>query len=232
FKYSGGLDYSSGKYSDSETTTILYLPYRAGYKQGNFSGQIAVAWISIDGPGTVVGGGDGGVVLPSDGGESRRESGVGDTWVSLTYEIEQFPYEFGYLDVTGKLKIPTADEDKGLGTGEADLKLVLDYMYPLGRLTPMVTLACTKKGDPDGIDLRNVFYCSAGADWRHSKKISFGATLDFQQASVRGVDNPLDFFSYLSYKLSPTYSLTPYLYFGLSKGSPDVGGGLQVTFRP
>lgn len=232
FKYSAGFDYSSGKYDDDAKTTILYLPYRGGYQQGNFSGQITVSWISIDGPGTVVGGGEGGVVLPGDGSETRRESGVGDTWFALSYEIERFPVELGYLEVTGKLKIPTADKDKGLGTGKADTKLQFDYLYPLDRLTPMATLAYTRKGDPEGVNLNNVFYCSVGADWRQTGKVNLGATLDFQQASVDGSDNMLDLFGYLHYKSSSTLSITPYLYIGLSKGSPDIGGGLQLTFKP
>ena len=232
FKFSTGFDYSSGKYDDDKRTTILYVPYRVGYQRGNYTGQIAVSWLSIDGPGTVVGGGEGGVVLPGQEGDTSRESGVGDTWLSLAYEIDRFPYELGYLEVTGKLKIPTADEDKGLGTGEVDYKLQFDYMYSIDRLTPLVTAAYTIKGDPDEGNLDNVFYFSAGADWRQNSTVNVGATLDYQQASVSGVEDPLDFFSYLSYKYSPVITLTPYLYIGLSKGSPDMGGGIQLTYKP
>lgn len=233
FKYSGGFDYSSGDYDDAQKTTILYIPYRAGYKYGSFSGQITVSWISIDGPGTVVGGGGGGVVLPpGSSGESRRESGMGDTWFSLMYDIDAFPYELGYLDVTGKLKIPTADEDKRLGTGEIDRALQFDYMYPLDRLTPMVSLGYKMRGDPEGVNLKNSASFSVGADWRQSSKVNVGASLDYQQASVSGVDDLLDFFTYLNYKKDHSLSVTPYLYFGLSNGSPDIGGGLQLTFKP
>lgn len=227
FKFSSGFDYSTGKYNDPTKTTILYIPYRAGYEWRNYSGQVSVSWISIDGPGTVI---DGGVVLP--GGTSRRESGIGDTWISLTYEIERFPAELGFLDVTGKLKIPTADKDKGLGTGEFDEVLQLDYMYSINRLTPMITLAYKMRGDPPGADLNNTIYCSIGADWRQTRDIHVGASLDYQQASVNGVDDPLDFFTYLNYRFSRRWSLTPYFYFGLSQGSPDRGGGIQLTYKP
>jgi len=228
FKVSSGFDYSSGKYSDATKTTILYIPYRASYTKGNLSGQVSVSWISIDGPGTVVGGG---VVVPG-GGASRTESGQGDTWFSVTYGLEKVPAEMGFLDVTGKLKIPTADENKGLGTGEYDEVLQLDYMYPMNRLTPMATLAYKKRGDPPGSDLKNSIYCSVGADWRQNERIHIGGSLDYQQAAVSGVDDPLDFFTYLNYKCSRQWSLLPYVYVGLSQGSPDLGGGIQLTYKP
>ncbi len=224
FKYSSGFDYSSGEYNDNEETTILYVPYRLGYEKGSYSGQISVSWISIDGPGTVVNGGVAGV--------SQRESGIGDTWVSMTYGIDVFPYELGFLDVTGKLKIPTADENKGLGTGEFDEVLQFDYMYPLGRLTPMATLAYKVRGDPPGVDLNNSISCSVGADWRQSRSIHIGTSLDYQQASIGGMEDPLDIFSYLNYKATRLLSITPYIYIGLSRGSSDIGGGLQLTLKP
>ncbi len=229
FKFSGGCDYSSGKYGDAKRTSILFIPYRAGYKQGNWSGQVSVSWVSIDGPGTVL---EGGVVLPSGGGATRRESGVGDTWLALAYDVEDFPAKLGFLDVVGKLKVPTADEDKGLGTGEFDEVLQLDHMYPMGRLTPMTTLAYKKRGDPPSGDLKDTVYCSVGADWRQTRNFHVGASLDYQQASVDGVDDPLDLFAYMNYKHSVRWTVLPYLYVGLSKGSADLGGGIQLTFKP
>jgi hypothetical protein len=232
WKYSSGIDYSTGNYNDSVNTTILYIPFSVGYKEGNLSAKITTAWLSIDGPGNVIGGGDGGVILPGSGGSTNTQSGVGDTWFSLTYEMDIVPTEYGYLDVTGKIKIPTADEDKGLGTGRVDQTLQLDYLYPLDQLTPMATVAYKRKGDPSGIELKNVLYLSVGADWRHSNNTHIGASLDIQQASASGVDDSVELFSYLNHKVNKRWSLTPYFYLGLSSSSPDVGGGLQFTYKP
>jgi hypothetical protein len=206
---------------------MLYIPYFASFKQDRLTWKAGVSWVSIDGPGTVI---DGGVVLP--GGASRRESGLGDTWISLSYEIEAFPVERGFLDITGKLKIPTADEDKGLGTGKFDQVLQLDYMYPCDRLIPMATLGYKHRGDPATYNLNNSVFLSVGGDWRQTEKLHLGASLDYQQASVAGQEDPLDLFGYLSYKTNHRWTTTPYLYFGLSEGSPDFGGGIQLIFKP
>lgn len=136
------------------------------------------------------------------------------------------------MDLTGKVKLPTADEDKGLGTGEPDYAVQLDYLYAAGDLTPMFTLGYKFKGDPDGTDLNNVLYLSAGADLRCSDSTHIGASLDFQEASTDGVDDPLEVFTYLNHKLNDKWSLLPYLYVGLSDSSADMGGGLQIVFKP
>jgi hypothetical protein len=228
WKVSTGFDYSTGDYNDTADTEMFYVPFGIGYSKGSWSGKISTGWLYMDGPGSVI---DGGVVLPGSG-TNRTESGIADTWVALTYEIDAVPAEIGFFDVTGKVKIPTADDDKGLGTGEIDYAVQLDYMYVAGNLTPMLTVGYKFKGDPPGVDLNNVLYLSAGADLRLSDNTHIGASLDFQEASTSGIDDPLELFTYLNHKLNDNWSLLPYIYVGLSESSPDVGGGLQLVFKP
>jgi hypothetical protein len=228
WKYSTGFDYSSGDYNDSEKTEMLYVPFTVSYAREAWTWKLATGWVSIDGPGSVI---DDGVVV-SGGGGSRTESGMADTWLSLGREVSVFPVELGYLDLTGKIKLPTADEDKGLGTGAFDYVFQADYLYGMGDLTPMLTAAYKFKGDADDVDLEDVLYLSAGADWRYSDHTHVGASLDFQQASTDGVDDPLELFTYVSYKVNDSWSVLPYAYVGLSDSSPDAGGGFQFVFKP
>ena len=138
------------------------------------------------------------------------------------------PETWFYLDVVGKVKIPTADETKGLGTGEFDYTLQLDLFKPIGKISPMATIAYKIKGDPDTFDLNNVFYLSAGADYKLNDIVNFGATLDFQEASSDSSDDAFEIFSYLGYRFSEEVLLTLYGYAGFTDGSPDAGGGVQV----
>lgn len=249
WKFSSGLDYSSGKYGGDEDTDITYIPFSGSYQTGAWTAKVTVPWIRIKGPGGVVGGGDGVVVIrPKNGngngngpttttttattGQSTStESGLGDVWASLKYEMQSFPTDIGYLDLTAKIKIPTADEDDGLGTGETDYTLQADYAKSMGRLTPLLTVAYKIKGDPSGIDLDDVWYLSAGANWRLGSHLNVGASLDFQEASSDGADDALELFAYLSYKVSEVWSLTPYVYFGFTDGSPDEGLGVSVNYK-
>lgn len=243
WKFSTGLDYSSGKYGGDKDTDITYMPFSGSYQTGAWTAKVTVPWIRIDGPGGVVGGGDGVVVIrpKKDNGNgptptpttnsTTTESGLGDIWASLKYEVQSFPADIGYLDFTAKIKIPTADEDDGLGTGETDYTLQADYAKSMGRLTPLLTVAYKIKGDPDDVDLDDVWYLSAGANWRVDSGLNVGASLDFQEASSDGADDALELFTYLSYKLSDLWSITPYVYFGFTDGSPDEGLGVSVNYK-
>lgn len=232
-RLSTGVDYSSGDYGNPSDTDITYLPLTTSYKKGEWTAKVTAAVLSIEGPGNVIGAGEGGVILPGNNNSAvSKESGVGDVWLSLGYELDLLPAEFGFLDVIGKIKLPVADEDKGLGTGETDYTLQLDYAYSAGAMTPLVTLAYKVKGDPSGVNLDNVLYLSAGADWRFSDQLNMGASIDFQEASTSSSDDSLELFTYLSFRLSKIWSVTPYLYLGLSDGSPDQGIGFQLTYRP
>lgn len=233
WRISGGADYSSGDYGASQDTDILYVPFSAAYLSGPWKAKLTVPWIRIEGPGGVVGGGEGAVVVKpvSASGPRTTESGLGDIWASLAYQVEALPKAYGYLDLTGKVKFPTADEKKGLGTGETDYTVQADYAYALGKLTPMLEVAYKIKGDPRHVDLKNVFYVSAGADYRFDSDVHAGASFDFQQASSAGAEASRELFGYLSFRLSKSWSLMPYAYLGFSKGSPDQGGGLSFGYR-
>lgn len=227
-----GLDYSKGSYGDPQDTKITYLPVSLSYATGPWKAKATVSWLRIDGPGTVIGGGGGGgIVVGPTTGQRTTESGIGDTWLSLRYSVESIPSDFGYVDITGKIKAPTADKNKGLGTGEFDYTIQADYYKPLGRLTPLLTVAYKVKGDAPHLHLDNVWYLSGGADWRANDDLHFGATIDYQQAAVSGTDDDIELFTYASWRLSSEWRLVPYAYFGFTNGSPDQGFGLQASYR-
>lgn len=234
--FSTGFDYSSGDYGgDPVDTDITFIPFTTSYKTGRWKFKATIPWVRIIGPGTVVGAGDGGVVIGnSNNGQATRtnESGLGDIWLSGTYESQLVPPELFYLDLTGKIKLPTADEDKGLGTGETDYTLQADLFKPLGQFTPFATVAYKIKGDPSGVNLDNVFYLSGGTDFRVSDTSNIGASLDYQEASTSASDDSLDLFAYLNQKIDSNWSYTLYGYKGLQDGSPDFGMGLQTTYKP
>ncbi|QQL45770.1 hypothetical protein [Sulfuriroseicoccus oceanibius] len=226
---SSGIDYSSGSYGDDADTNILFIPASISYQRGASTTKLTVPWLRIEGPGSVVGGGDSGVV--TGGMEAVDASGLGDIWLQQSFAVDAIPSDWFYLDLVGKVKFPTADEAKGLGTGAFDYTVQLDFFKPLGKLSPMATLAYKIKGDPDGSDLNNVFYTSIGADYRLTDSVNFGTTLDYQEASSASSDDAIEVFSYLGYKASESTLLTFYTYFGLTDGSPDLGGGIQCRYE-
>ncbi len=232
WKYSLGSDFSSGDYGgDPVDTDITFLPFSVSYATGKWNYKATLSWLEIDGPGNVIGGGGDGIIIDNGNTTSTTESGLGDIWLGASYDLDMVPRDWFYLNVGGKLKLPTADEDKRLGTGEIDYSLVADAYKPMGRYTPFVTLTYKIKGDPPEGDLDNVFALSAGSDYRWDELNNFGASLDYQQSATDS-DDALELFGYFNRRLSQQTSVMLYGYTGLMDGSPDYGLGMQITYRP
>lgn len=232
WKYTAGTDYSSGDYGgDPVDTDILFLPVSASYSTGQWTYKASTALVKIDGPGNVIGVGGDGIIIDGGNTQSTAESGFGDTWLGATYEMDAVPAEWFYLDVGAKLKIPTADDDKRLGTGEIDYSFSADVYKPYGQYTPFANLTYKIKGDPPQGNLDNVFALSLGSDYRYSDQRNFGASIDYQESATSS-DDSLELFAYVNHRLSDQYSVMFYNYLGLMDGSPDYGLGIQFSYRP
>ncbi len=232
FKVSSGFDYSSGDYGSTTDTEIWYVPLTVKYDTFPWTTKVTVPWLQIKGPGGVVGGGESVIVVNPGATTTTTESGLGDIVASLSYSMDPISEGFPLLDFTGKIKFPTADEDKGLGTGEVDYTLQLDAAKIYGRWTPIATLGYKIKGDPAGVKLDNTFFASAGAAYKFSSMVSAGATLDYSESSTSTSDDAVELFAYLAYKLSPQWSINAYGVAGFTDGSPNEEIGMQFSFSP
>jgi len=56
-------DYSEGNYGGTSETRIHYFPFSLTYKAFPWKYKITVPYINISGPGNVIGGADGGIVI-------------------------------------------------------------------------------------------------------------------------------------------------------------------------
>ncbi len=253
WKYSLGTDISSGDYGDSVDTDIMSTPFTVSYKpSASWTFKASLPFVQIEGPGGVVPGGDGGVVVgrgngntgngggfgPGNSGgadttdvETVKESGFGDLWLTGTYSLDPIA-ERWFVDLSGKYKVPTADEEKGLGTGEPDYTLQAEVFTVVGDFTPFATLARKIKGDLPETEINDVWYTSVGSGYRLGNNTSVGASLDYQQATTETSDPSTELFGYLNQKLSEQWSGMLYGYKGLSEGSPDFGFGVQISYRP
>ncbi|MBN8431688.1 hypothetical protein JF535_12590 [Microbulbifer salipaludis] len=244
WKYSLGTDVSSGDYGDTADTDIVSVPFTASYSpSASWTFKASLPWISVEGPGGVIPGGDGGFVVGPGNGNGNggnqapdaplrtKQTGLGDLWLTGTYSLEPIANRY-FVDLSGKYKVPLADEDQGLGTGETDYTLQAEVFTAIDNFTPFVTVARKIKGDLPDVELRNVWYTSIGSGYRLSDAASVGASLDYQQAATDTSDPQTEIFGYYSHKLSNQWTGMLYGYIGLADGSPDQGFGIQVSYRP
>ncbi|HWR86922.1 MAG TPA: transporter, partial [Acidiferrobacterales bacterium] len=98
----------------------------------------------------------------STAGQSVTESGLGDIVARAGYVL--VPERESGLSLNGALavKLPTADDAKGLGTGKADVGATLMLGQRLGPVRLSLLGGYIKVGDPAGQDYNDVYLYGAG----------------------------------------------------------------------
>lgn len=221
-----GVDYSSGDYGTTSTTTVVSIPMGIRYETDNLLLKASLPWLRVTAPTGTSLGPDG---RPSSGstGVRRTESGAGDLVTSVTWMAYN---KAGIaIDFTGKVKWGTADAGKGLGTEKNDVSAQVDIYKSLGDTAIFTTLGYKMYGDPTGINFRNVPYVGLGFSHKASSLGALGLTWDYRPKVVDTGKHTSEITGFLTHKLSDSTKAQLYLIKGLSDGSPDWGGGLSLS---
>lgn len=219
---STGLDYSVGDYGTADDTETWFLPLSVKYRFGDHSFKLGMAYLWTRGPQTVTPDGE---PIPG-GGVVKTTHGIGDVTASLTFNVMEAPLG---LDLGGKIKFGTASESKALGTGENDYALQTSLYKSLGEWTPYLDLSYRWKGDPPGVDYRDVWYVTAGTSYRYNKIWSVGADYAWREKLTAGGDEVSEATVYANYKISDHDKINVYGVAGFSDASPDWGLGFMMT---
>ena len=232
-----GFDYSSGDYGTATTTDIAYIPLNCKYQNDSFALKLTIPYVSITSEGgNVVGAGSSVVVIPPGDippGESKTESGLGDIYFSGTYNLYEGSVQqplFPMIDLTGKIKFPTADEEKGLGTGEVDYSVESDLTWFTGQTALFGTIGYRFVGSPEAYELNNVLYGSAGLAYQIATRLSGGFMYDVREASTDSGTATSEATLYGSYRMNDNLKFMLYGVKGFSDGSPDYGVGFTLSY--
>ncbi|HPH06860.1 MAG TPA: hypothetical protein PL131_13400 [Methylotenera sp.] len=227
--FTTGVDYSSGKYGQSQSTDITYIPLIGKYEFDDTTIKLTVPWVKITGPGDVVGG-SGPVVLGQSNRPITTESGLGDIVLSVSQTVAQIGSSKPLmLDLTGKIKFATASESKGLGTGKNDYTISLDaYKSVAHSLTLFGDIGYKVLGDPSGVKLDDVWFSSAGVSYKINPSSSAGMMANIRQATQSTSDPMRELTLFASHKFNAQYKLQGYLSHGYSDATADWGGGMML----
>ena len=220
---STGIDLSSGDYGFSQATDLRYLPVTLRLDHGNWTARMTLAHLRVSGPA--------GATTLGVGATRSRQSGPGDVVLALTRSSELALWGTTYLDLTAGVKLPTADEDRGLGTGAADYTLKLEAIRSVGAWTPFASIGYRVLGDAPDVALSNGLTASAGLDRRLGPHLNVGAILDWREPAAVTSDDALEIIPYLSWPMGRGITITGYATLGLAEGSPERGLGMQISYR-
>ena len=228
FRITSGFDFSSGKYGAADATDVLYAPVTLQAVKGPWTLKADVSWIRVSGPALLL---DGSAVGRGPVRASGSASGPGDINLYARYSLESLYDKNLFIDLTGRVKIPTADFKEGLGTGEWDQSVQIDLASALGDLVPFAAIGYRFTGEPAGYVLRDVLYGTLGVQYSWSQGVSTGVYYDVRQSSIPGAAMPQEGTVYANFKISDRLSLNVYGLLGFSKSSPDAGAGTFLTYQ-
>lgn len=245
----GSVYYSSGKYGTDSRTDILAIPIsvRRLFRDGDLTLTVPYIQITGDCGVTVLSGtpnATGGtcptrtVVRNGRTVQERTitrttESGLGDILLQGRYYLMD---EFGLLPtvaVLGRIKFPTADRDRGLGTGEFDEKFGVQLSKTLTKhVIAFADGSYTILGDPPGVNFRNQWNYDLGLGYYFTPNLIGSIYYEYWTAVIPGLQAPQDIYYDLSYKLTQAVRFNAGFLTGLSDGAPDYGvtGGLYIRF--
>jgi hypothetical protein len=220
----GGFDYSRGDYGFATDTEMISMPLNVGYETPVWILRLTLPWVNVKGPATVVNGA--GTARPT----TSSESGIGDAFLSVTRRLGEVGAGV-QLDFTGRAKLPTADEARGLGTGEFDYYGQFDVHRTFGSVTPFATLGYRSLGDNAVYVLKDGPYASAGAHFRASDATIVSTAFDWRGKLTDATDDSAEVAVYVTHDLDRRWQVMAYALKGMTNASPDFGGGLQVNYR-
>ena len=222
--FAAGGEYSVGDYGDPEDTTVWYEFVSARYVMSPLAFKVTVPFLEIDGPASVTDDGEVG-----GGGTSRMVSGIGDVSLAATYMFAWKPERI-YLDLMGRVRLPTGDEDRGLGSGEIDSSIAATLTKEFQSLTTYVEAGYRFLGSSAARPREDGMTFGAGVSTDLTKETQLGASFSWREAAFDMAPGPSDVTVYVRHNLTDDLRLNVYALAGLSNGSPNYGSGLTLTW--
>lgn len=217
------FSYLRGDYGEGKNTEIYYTAaiIKRYFEKGDVTLTVPYLDISADGATFV-----GGEVEPVNGGNGG--SGLGDIILKGRYYAIAQDGLIPYIDLVGSIKFPTAEEDKGLGTGKTDFTCMVEFARRLKNndWIALAEVGYTFVGDPSGFDADNRWLYSIGLAHELTSKTTLSAYIDGRTAIFDGNDDPLSLLLISEYKFRPDLRFDTLLEIGLNDGAPDFG----ITF--
>src|SRR5258706_7667517 len=221
-----GADYARGKYGSSTESTPFSIPFTARYELDRWTYKLTVPWLEVSGPANFVPGfghtDNSGKPKKRNFAGTTTESGIGDTYGTVTYNAWYDDALERGLDLTGRVKLPTADAGKGLGTGSTDFGVQADAYRTFDRLTLFADVGYTFFRHPHYVELKNAHNYGIRASRKMNERDSLGASLDGRQKASVGGAPQREVTLFWNRRTERDTRFHAYVLFGLATGTPEI----------
>lgn len=227
-----GLEFDSGDYGTTDTTDTWRIPVGVAYTKDAFFAGANISYIEAESTGTIIINSSrsrmGGVTTTST--TRTKTSGLGDLNLYAGYNFPAIGSGKINYSLSLHLKLPTANENKGLGTGEQDYSIEAGARKTIEKYNLFATLGYQKTGDSPTTNYDDVVYANVGVAMPWEKGKHIGAMVDYSQATTPGFDDALELTGFMNIPLENKRNIYIFALLGLSDGSPDYSIGVNYRF--
>ena len=162
--------------------------------------------------------------------ERKQRSGYADPSLSLSYSWPE-QSKIGRWSISGRWKVPTADQDQGLSNGrhEYTANISRSYRYQSWMFNGRVGRHLRQYKEYSDNSARN--YISLGGLYFLTRRIGVGVSLYHKEATQSQLDDVRNFNLDLRVRLDRSWQLGAHAGIGLSESSADVFAGLDLSYR-
>jgi len=220
FKLDTSLVYTRGSYGLPADTDIFIALVSPTYEATDWRLQAMLPYVWLNGPASVVGNAGTSLV-------SRHESGVGDASIAGAWKFIQGTDGWN-ASLGAKVKLPTADDTKGLGTGKIDTAFEADVSRKLGSLTPFGTLGYEFLGESERYPMKDGLFATAGVVATTSEKTSVGIAGNWRQPTISGGSSAAELMGFFQEKITATSHIQIFILHGYTDASPEIAVGATL----
>ncbi len=215
--------FTRGDYGLPENTNVSLFMVNPTLETDDWRLQASIPYVRLHGPASVVGNTGSSTLV------SRSTHGLGDITLSIAGKLK--PNSDGWAsEVSAKLKLPTADDAKGLGTGKTDTMVQWDVFKRGGTITPFATLGYQFLGRSTSYPMKNGAYATAGLAGQASPDVTLGVAGNWRQPIVEGGKSGVEAMAFVQDKLSEQSRIQAFVLHGFTDSSPTIAVGLTFGY--
>lgn len=216
--------YTRGSYGLPTDTDIWLVLVNPEFENESWRVQVSIPYIHLKGPASVVGN-------AGTAAASRSEQGLGDASLTVTRKFGDV-WEGWHPSFAAKVKFPTGDQAKGLGTGETDAAFEADVFRSAGNVTPYGTLGYQIYGHSTAYPLKSGFYASVGVATKLAPEWTGGVGGNWRESIIAGQPQAVEMMAFVQRNLTGDSHLLLFVLHGFTDASPDIalGATLGLSF--
>lgn len=227
-----GVSGWSGDFGAPTETNITSAIIGVRYQRGGLRLSALIPRMRIESDGSFFAGLGGTplFVAPGIPANRRVRKGWGDLTLGASYLLPGAETRGFDVDLTGRIKLPTASDSSGLSTGKVDYSAGVEVSKSYGPLTPAASVTYRVFTDSGPWRFYNGFAVTAGASYVVAPSTAVVATYEYAAATNRFIDDSHEAILGVSTQIVPRLRVTGYASKGLSDGAADVSSGVSLAF--